>query len=374
MIKYLGSKRRLAPVIADLAEAVAARSALDLFSGSTRVSRALKERGLLVTAVDSAEYAAVLAEGLVAVDGTTVDRTELDRSLKQLNALPGRAGYVTETFCRSARFFQEPNGERIDAIRDAIEDYRGTAWFPLLLTSLLLAADKVDSTTGVQMAYLKQWAPRSHRPLELVAPALLPGPGRAVRGDASATARRSAAVDFAYLDPPYNQHRYESNYHVWDTLVRWDAPVHYGVACKRVDLRDPGRRSSFNSRRTFPEALRDVISAVRATTVVVSYNDESWVDRAQIEEWLRAAGHEAVGALGFASARYIGARIGIHGPDGRRVGEPGRLHNMEWLIIGTRAAHLSALLAAGVRHDGVVLPEGAPVARPGELPSRPRAQ
>ena len=35
---------------------------------------------------------------------------------------------------------------------------------------------------------------------------------------------RLPAVDLVYLDPPYNQHRYATNYHVWETLVRWDAP------------------------------------------------------------------------------------------------------------------------------------------------------
>jgi len=49
------------------------------------------------------------------------------------------------------------------------------------LTSLIEAADRVDSTTGVQMAYVKQWAPRSAKPLELRVPELLPGPGRAIQ-------------------------------------------------------------------------------------------------------------------------------------------------------------------------------------------------
>ena len=93
----------------------------------------------------------------------------------------------------------------------------------------------MDSTTGVQMAYVKQWAPRSFNPLELRAPDLLPGSGRAVRGDACRLAATLGQFDVAYLDPPYNQHRYFTNYHIWETLVAWDAPDHYGVACKRID-------------------------------------------------------------------------------------------------------------------------------------------
>lgn len=359
VIKYLGSKRRLVPLIGDLAEATGAVTALDLFSGSTRVARALKARGLAVTAVDSAHYAATLAAGLVAPDRDAVDADELGRLIAELNGLPGRDGYVTETFCRSARFFQEHNGRRIDAIREGIEEYRDTPWYRILLSALLLAADRVDSTTGVQMAYLKKWSPRSHNDLHLTVPELLPGVGHALRSDARTAAVAVGHVDFAYLDPPYNQHRYDSNYHIWDTLVRWDEPEHYGVACKRSDLRDPARRSDFNSRRTFAAALQQTIGKTDADTVVVSYNDESWVDRHQIEGWLAEAGHPAQACLAIESPRYVGARIGVHGPDGRLVGRPGRLTNQEWLIIGTRVDLLPRMTRLADQHGGVVLPADA---------------
>lgn len=276
MIKYLGSKRTLVPVLGELAAATGARTAVDLFTGTTRVAQELKRRGILVTAADLASYAAVLGECYVATDADAVNLGALDAELARLDALPGVHGYVTETFCERARFFQPHNGRRIDAIRDAVErDHPpGSPLRPLLLTSLLLAADRVDSTLGVQMAYLKQWAPRASGVLELRPPALLPGPGRAVRGDATELVDHLPSVDLAYVDPPYNQHRYDTNYHIWETLVRWDSPEHYGVACKRVDVRE--QRSVFNSRRTMPGALADLLGRVRAEVVVVSYNDESW--------------------------------------------------------------------------------------------------
>ena len=124
-----------------------------------------------------------------------VDRDALDAALADLAARPGVDGYVTETFCVQSRFFQPFNGRRIDAIRDAIEsDYATSPLYPVLLTSLIEAADRVDSTTGVQMAYVKEWAPRSFRPLELRVPELLAGPGVAVRGDACELAGVARAV------------------------------------------------------------------------------------------------------------------------------------------------------------------------------------
>jgi adenine-specific DNA-methyltransferase len=335
VIKYLGSKRLLVPVLGEVATAVGARTAVDLFTGTTRVAQELKRRGLHVTANDTASYSAVLSDCFVATDAEHADLRRLDDALARLQALPGRRGYVTETFCERSRYFQPTNGARIDAIREVIETDYGDTWLhPVLLTSLLLAADRVDSTTGVQMAYLKQWAPRASRPLELQRPALLPGTGATVLGDALRTVDELAPVDLMYLDPPYNQHRYATNYHVWETLVRWDAPEHYGVACKRVDSRDLTRKSVFNVRRRMPVALAQVISRARAEVVMVSCNDETWVGPTEIAGWLRDAGHEAVAQLAFDTKRYVGAQIGVHNAAGQRVGTPGRLRNVEYVVLG----------------------------------------
>ena len=211
----------------------------------------------------------------------------------------------------------------------------------MLLTSLLEAADRVDSTTGVQMAYVKEWAPRSFRPLELRVPELLAGPGQALRGDATAMAAGLGEFDLAYLDPPYNQHRYEANYHIWETLVAWDAPDHYGVACKRTDTRTV-ERSPFNSRRTMPAALAAVVKDVRARVVILSYNDESWIGLEELVEMCSVHGHVEV--LGFESARYVGARIGIHNPAGERVGTVGRLRNLEYLLVAGDRAEVRRLV------------------------------
>ncbi|HWI43997.1 MAG TPA: DNA adenine methylase [Nocardioides sp.] len=347
MIKYLGSKRTLVPVLGELAVATGARTAVDLFTGTTRVAQELKRRGLSVTAADLASYSAVLSDCFVATDADTVDRTILEGELARLAALPGRRGYFTETFCEQARFFQPRNGMRVDAVRDAIErDHpEGSPLRPLLLTSLMLAADRVDSTTGVQMAYLKQWAPRAHGDLELRPPALIAGAGRTIHGDAMETVDLLEPADLAYVDPPYNQHRYFANYHIWETLVRWDAPEHYGVACKRVDARE--HHSVFNGRRTMPAALADLLGRLRAEVVVVSYNDESWVSTEQMTASLRAAGHEEVALLAFDSKRYVGAKIGIHNRAGERVGQVGRLRNVEYLFVAGPRDRVETAVSVG---------------------------
>ncbi len=349
MIKYLGSKRVLVPVLGDIASAAGAATAVDLFTGTTRVAQEFKRRGIQVTATDVASYSEVLSDCYIATDAAAVDLDALQSEIDRLNALPGQPGYMTRTFCEESRYFQPHNGARIDAIRAAIEqDHPAGPFRAILLAALLLAADRVDSTTGLQMAYLKQWSPRSHRDLDLRLPALLSGAGDTVRGDAMETVDGLDRVDLMYLDPPYNQHRYFTNYHVWETLVRWDEPEHYGIACKRVDARDDHTRSVFNRKRAMPRALADLIGRARADLLVVSYNDESWITPAEMTSALHEAGHQCVQVLAFDSRRYVGAQIGIHGPTGEKVGEVKRLRNVEYLFLaGDRDRVRSASSSAG---------------------------
>jgi adenine-specific DNA-methyltransferase len=347
VIKYLGSKRALVPLLGDIAERVGARTAVDLFTGTTRVAQEFKRRGIVVTATDLATYSQVLSDCYIATDADAVDPQELDNELKRLAALPGEPGYFTRTFCEESRFFQPKNGARVDAIRNALEaDHRGSPLFPVLLTSLMLAADRVDSTTGLQMAYLKDWAPRAHQDLELRRPELLPGHGFTVAGDAMQTVDLLDPVDLMYLDPPYNQHRYFTNYHIWETLVRWDEPETYGIARKRVDSRDDATRSVFNTKREMPAALADLIGRARAEVVVASYNDESWVTPDAMTRMLRDAGHEEVRMLAIDSKRYVGAQIGIFNPSGEKVGQVSRLRNVEYVFVAGPTEKVEAAVRA----------------------------
>ena len=346
MIKYLGSKRVLVPVLGALAGASGARTALDLFTGTTRVAQELCRRGVSTTAVDTASYAEVLARCFVETDAADVDQAEVAAALDHLAGLPPVDGYVTETFCRASRYFHPDNGMRIDAIRAGIEEhYTEEPLRSILLTSLLLAADAVDSTVGLQMAYLKQWAPRALGELRLKPPALTPTRGRAVRGDAVDLVHELPPVDLAYLDPPYNHHRYFTNYHVWETLVRWDEPEHYGVACKRIDSRDEETRSVFNSRRTMPDALAATIKAVAAEVMVVSFSDEGFVALDDLVDMCRARGNP-VQVLAFDHKRHVGALIGIHNPQGERVGTVSHTRNTEYVVISAEADRLAQMVGA----------------------------
>ena len=345
MIKYLGSKRTLVPLLNRIIERSQATTASDLFTGTTRVARGFKQAGAFVTAVDTASYAQVFAKTFIELDASQVPIAELNEAVARLNDISGKHGYFTETYCVTSRYFQPANGERVDAIRDLIEsDYRDSWMYEPLIASLLLATDKVDSTTGMQMAYLKSWSKRSHNPIKLLVPDLLNGAGVAIQADALEAVKHLPEVNPAYLDPPYNQHRYFANYHIWETLVRWDAPSTYGIANKRLDVRTKDHRSAFNSKPAMPLALRELVAEVRAETVVLSYNNESWLSRDELLDICSVKGHVEIIDVDF--KRYVGSQIGVYNKAGERVGEPGAKRNTEHVVIAGEKSMVQKLMSA----------------------------
>ena len=329
MIKYIGSKRVLVPhIVRGVSAFPESGRVLDLFSGTSRVARGLKESGRYVIANDHLSYAATLARCYVQADA---DRWlgEAAKLIDELSKVPPEPGYFTKAFCDDARYLQPHNGARVDAIREEIARRSLPPELEAIaLVSLMEAADRVDSTTGVQMAYLKKWATRSFNELELRVPAVLPGPGEALQLEA-AEAASSVDADVAYIDPPYNQHSYMGNYHVWESLVRWDKPDTYGVANKRVQCKE--YKSDFNSKRRIHQGLEAVFSAVRCKHLLVSFNNEGYVEREEMIALLSDKGHVGVVAVDF--KRYVGAQIGIHNPNGEKVGRVSHLRNKEFLFV-----------------------------------------
>lgn len=343
MVKYIGSKRVLVPVIEALAASLPIEHVCDVFAGTTRVGQAMRRAGLRVHSNDLASYSEALGHAYIAADDS-VDRGRLRELLAHLGGSAPEHGYFTETFCVRSRFFQPDNGMRVDAIRNEIDRLALTpVERGLVLTSLIEAADRVDSTCGLQMAYVKKWAARSYRRLELREPRPVPGPpGTVSRLDAAELVTELDGFDCAYLDPPYNQHSYFSNYHIWETLIRWDAPEHYGVACKRIDCRTT--KSAYNSKPEAWSTFSRLIERLGTPWIVVSFSDEGFHDPRQVAALLSEKGY--LGSAAFDFKRYVGAQIGIFNPRGERVGEVSHLRNRELLfVVGPDQALVQAAVA-----------------------------
>ncbi len=335
MIKYLGSKRKLIPQLLDVFGTSAQtnkrrRVIFDVFSGTARVGHAAKKAGFHVISNDLSTYGKVLADTYVVANKQDWFAPVTDE-LQRLQSLAPKPGYLTQAYCHDSRFFHPDNGAKMDAIWEDILSKNHTPLMrSILLTSLIEAADRVDSTCGVQMAYLKKWAKRAMNPLELRVPDMLESPLQhcSLQGDAQETIQ-SVEADISYLDPPYNQHSYLGNYHIWETIATGDKPERYGVAQKRIDIKE--RKSIFNSKPRFKDAFAKVIQAAPGMQVIVSFNNEGYLSTEEMEALLKDKGHVTRHDIDY--KRYVGAQIGIHNPDGEKVGAVSHLKNKEHIFV-----------------------------------------
>ena len=146
-------------------------------------------------------------------------------------------------------------------------------------------------------------------------------------------AARSITVDIAYLDPPYNQHSYLGNYHIWESLVLWDKPEVYGIANKRIDVRE--RKSTFNSKPAFRASFEELIKSVQAKSLIISFSNEGYISQEDMIDMTSNlfGGNAQVSVLSHDYKRYVGAQIGIHDLTGKRVGQVSHLRNREFLFV-----------------------------------------
>ncbi len=316
LIPYIGNKRKLLHLIAEAVRMTGCRGGVfaDLFAGSTVVARWAKKAGFRAITNDWEPYSYEIARGTVALNAPPAFEQlgGSDAVFAHLNSIGPLYGYVSGHLCPAdddhadpmteRMFFTRANGERIDAIREQIVTWEAEGLVSAderayLLASLLYAVSYVSNTSGVFKAYHNGWGGKTGTALyrilsdlKLTPPVLLDN-GRdnlAVCGDAQQLAGRLSAVaggpvDIAYIDPPYNQHPYGSNYHVLNTVALWDKPavnrrirVDGKVVNKsaiRTDWRTD-RRSPYNHRQTALAAMNDLVSQVDARWVIVSYSTD----------------------------------------------------------------------------------------------------
>lgn len=316
-IKYAGSKRKLLPHILQLARKVQARTVLDGFSGTTRVAQMFAQTGYRVIANDLAVWSEVFGHCYL---GNTHLPSHYAPLIAHLNALPGVDGWFTQHYGGEPRDgnstnvdglkkpWQKHNTRRLDAIRleidrlDLPEIERA-----VLLTSLILALDEVDSTLGHFASYLSDWSPRSYNTLSLQVPRLFSTeqPHEIHRGDIFDLLSKVEA-DLAYFDPPYGSNnekmppsrvRYAAYYHLWTTICLNDQPEIFGKAGRRSDSSDTLASSVFEDYRqnqagrfVVVEAIERLLRSVRARHIILSYSSGG---RATAEEL-----HEVISSVG----------------------------------------------------------------------------
>ncbi len=298
-IKYAGSKLRLLPHILQIVKKVDAKTILDGFSGTTRVSQALARSGYRVLCNDIAAWSEIF--GICYLLNKRKKDIYADL-IGHLNAVKPRDGWFTDHYGGNAnggcsiqedglkKPWQRHNTRKLDAIREEIDVlHLSNVEKAVALTSLILAMDRVDNSMGHFASYLHTWSPRSYHEMQLTVPHVFDHAAehQVFRRDIFELLP-DAPVDLAYFDPPYGSNnkkmppsrvRYASYYHLWTTICLYDRPNIIGKAKRREDASDRTACSVFedfrrNEREQFiaVEAIARLLENTRARWIVLSYS------------------------------------------------------------------------------------------------------
>ncbi len=252
----------------------------DLFAGTGIVGATFKENNCKVIANDIQHYSYVLNKHYIE------NNPPIDASLlNYLNSLKGIDGFVFNNYCLGSgsgrNYFSNYNGRKCDAIRQELERLKNSneiniKQYYYYLASLINSIDKYANTASVYGAFLKHLKRSAAKKFKLE---LLP----VIDGDSNGVVYikdineliREVEGDVLYLDPPYNARQYCANYHVLETISRYDNPILSG----KTGLRDySDQKSDFCSKRTVQTVFEDLIANAKFKFIFLSYNNEGLMD------------------------------------------------------------------------------------------------
>jgi len=320
-IKYAGSKLKLLPHILQLIRKTKAKTVFDGFAGTTRVSQALAQSGYKVFSSDISAWSKVFATCYLL---NSQPREYYSSIIEHLNSLEGTDGWFTEHYGGDPndgssigsdglkKPWQRHNTRKLDAIRTEIDRLNlPEIEKSVLLTSLILSLDCVDSTIGHFASYLNEWSARSYNPLWLKVPNLLNSSlGHKVYSGDIFDVLPQVESDVAYFDPPYGSNnekmppsrvRYSAYYHVWTTVCLNDKPELFGKVKRRSDTSDTVSASVFeefrkdsDGRYLAVKAIHELLKAAKAKHIILSYSSGGRATASELSDCISDIGRTKV--------------------------------------------------------------------------------
>ena len=342
LIPYIGNKRKLLDIIHQAIKLTNIENGtfVDLFSGSTVVSRFAKKLGFRVLSNDWEPYSEQIAIGTVVLN--EIPKFDnfggVEKVFDLLNNVVPVEDYVTKHLCptddekldheKDRLFFMRKNGMKIDAMRELIskwveENKISQTEFSYLMSSLLYSVSYVSNTSGVFKGFHRGWGGsngtaqyRICSDISLKPPILFNNDqdNISIREDAGVLVNRLTEIlgkipDIIYLDPPYNQHPYGSNYHVLNSIALWDKPdfpekITRGTkSAIRLDWRTE-RKSAYNSRPKAVQEFQELIDNISSKFILTSYSTEGNIP---LNEMMKILGSK--GTLRVVKREYVRYRV-----------------------------------------------------------------
>lgn len=298
----------------------------DLFSGTGSVAKHFKKLGYKIISSDLLFFSYVLQKVYVEqnqypkftkllkhlkidpVEETlfTSDSQNAKEIIKYLNNLEGVEGFIYKNYSPegtrgqtySRKYFTGDNSKRIDAIREKIEEWKKSNLineqeYYFLLASLIEAVPFVANISGTYSAFLKEWDKRAFKKLTLEVPEIIKSDEthKVYHEDGLKVLDQVKGIDILYLDPPYNERQYAPNYHILETIAKWDKPEIKGITGMRSY---ENQKSEFCNPKTGIKALGEIINKGNFKHLLLSYNDDGIMPESEILKLFNKAGKSEI--------------------------------------------------------------------------------
>ena len=288
-MNYIGSKVSLLDfidsVVDEFADSYNRRLIVcDAFAGTGTVGFFFRQQGHKVIANDIQYYSYIINKNLIENPVQSLDK------LDYLNNLEPVEGFIYQNYCAGSGsgrvYFSDENGKRCDAIRQEIERLKVNGQISqneyfAYLAALIEAIDKVANTTAIYGSFLKKLKRAAQRPLKLKQIRTSNEIAGEVYNSDSNRLINSISGDVLYLDPPYNLRQYSSNYHILETIARYDNPKIRGKTGLRETV---SQNSKYASSRTVTAEFEDLIKNAKFNVIILSYNNEGLMSEREIRE------------------------------------------------------------------------------------------
>ncbi|MCH4458763.1 MULTISPECIES: Dam family site-specific DNA-(adenine-N6)-methyltransferase [Bacillales] len=295
-MRYIGSKATLLDEIKKLLDSKVngnEKTFLDLFAGTNSVAEFFKKDYKILTN-DNLYFSYINSKAVIENNNKLLFNKLTFNPFEFLNddkniKLYKKSEYYTKNYTPigNAMYLTEENGRRVDFIRNTIEDWNEQGYldhneYYYLLSSLIESIPYVSNITGTYGAFLKHWDKRALNKLEIKPlPVLNNNKNNKAFNQDSNELVRNVEADITYIDIPYNNRQYASNYHLLENVARHNKPDLNGKT-KIFDW--SYLKSKYSMKSKAFTSLEDLISNLNTTHIIFSYNDEGIISYEDLVE------------------------------------------------------------------------------------------